>query len=109
MDSRKLKRGRSVGMEAVAAPNAAKKVAPGKGKQEEKVVEEVEVSFPVAEEMAEWAGLWSGVDEEMAWASCWWPFWEMEIMGDPFDALYGDVWWGFDIWDLKGSCTAPNP
>ncbi|KAK4430215.1 hypothetical protein Salat_1322200 [Sesamum alatum] len=107
MDSRKPKRGRNVGTDTLT-PNATKKVAPGKGKQVEER-KEVAVSFPVAEEMAEWAGLWSWVDEEMAWATCWLPFWEMEDTGDAFDALYGDVWWGSDIWNLKESCAAPNP
>ncbi|XP_057810651.1 uncharacterized protein LOC131025067 [Salvia miltiorrhiza] len=51
----------------------------------------------------EWFSWWSGVDEEMPWATSWIPFWEVEA----YDALYGDVLWDYDIWNLKG--LAPNP
>ncbi|KAL1553586.1 hypothetical protein AAHA92_14243 [Salvia divinorum] len=45
---------------------------------------------------------WSGVDEEMAWASCWFPFWEGQAPSDAYEALYGDVW-DYDIWGFKNS------
>ncbi|KAL2233361.1 UNVERIFIED_CONTAM: hypothetical protein Sindi_1516100 [Sesamum indicum] len=70
--------------------------------------EEAEDRVPSAEEVAEWAGLWSGVDEEMSWATSWCPFWEMEATGDAYDALFGDVLWDFDIWDLKAIGNAPQ-
>ncbi|KAI3453032.1 hypothetical protein Pfo_009695 [Paulownia fortunei] len=78
----------------------------------EQVVEErkeAEEGIPSAEEMAEWASWWSGVDEEMSWATSWIPFWEMEATGDAYEALYGDVLWDYDIWDLKAIGNAPNP
>ncbi|KAL7110578.1 hypothetical protein ACP275_05G034700 [Erythranthe tilingii] len=81
----------------------------------EKVVEEEEeaegVVAAVLEELAaDWADLCSGVEEEMPWASSWIPFWEMEPTGDAYEALYGDVLWDFDIWDLKSiGNVAPFP
>lgn len=84
------------------AVKAAKEVA-------EKVLDERKEDIPSAEEMAEWGSLWSGVDEEMPWATSWIPFWEVEATGDAYDALYGDVLWDYDIWNLKGTANAPNP
>ncbi|KAL7149358.1 hypothetical protein ABFS83_05G034700 [Erythranthe nasuta] len=79
-----------------------------------KVVEEAAAEGVVAavleEVAADWAGLCSGVEEEMPWASSWIPFWEMEATGDAYEALYGDVLWDFDIWDLKSiGNVAPFP
>ncbi|PIN22546.1 hypothetical protein CDL12_04739 [Handroanthus impetiginosus] len=72
--------------------------------------EVAEEGFPAAEMDEWWMGLWSGVDEEMSWATSWCPFWEMENVGDAYDAFYGDVLWSFDIWDFKASGNnAPNP
>ncbi|KAL2546429.1 uncharacterized protein Fot_15682 [Forsythia ovata] len=76
-----------------------------------KAVEErkegTESEVPTAEKMMEWnewGSLWSAVDEQMSWATCWCPFWDMELMGDAnYNELYSDVLWDDDIWDLKGS------
>ncbi|KAK6157686.1 hypothetical protein DH2020_011934 [Rehmannia glutinosa] len=69
-----------------------------------------EVAVEEAAEMDEyWAGLWSGVDEELSWATCWCPFWEMEGIEDAYNALYDDVLWDYDIWDLKATANPPNP
>ncbi|KAL1568434.1 hypothetical protein AAHA92_00050 [Salvia divinorum] len=87
--NKKVTRKRTKG---VAASDGAttKQVAVEKvtAEEERKVVEE------------EW---WSGVYEDMPWATSWIPFWEVEA----YDALYGDVLWDFDIWDFKG--IPPNP
>ncbi|KAG8382899.1 hypothetical protein BUALT_Bualt05G0127700 [Buddleja alternifolia] len=76
---------------------------------EEKVEERRDTKDSVAtvEETAECASIWSGVDEEMSWATSWCPFWELEAMGDA--VLFGDVLWDYDIWDLKTSLNAPIP
>lgn len=63
------------------------------------VVEEAAAAAATAAEVEELR--WSGVDEEMPWATCWFPFWEVEAKGDAYDALYGDVW-DYDIWGFKG-------
>ncbi|KAK6116336.1 hypothetical protein DH2020_049798 [Rehmannia glutinosa] len=81
------------------------KVAPGDVKAKEVAEERKTAAETAEEEVAEWASLWSGVDEEMSWATSWIPFWEM----DAYDALYGDVLWDFDIWDLKSTGIAQNP
>ncbi|GER43855.1 ERD (early-responsive to dehydration stress)family protein [Striga asiatica] len=56
----------------------------------------------------EWAGMWSGVDDEIAWANCWCPFWEMEAYEDAYNALYEDVLFDFDLWGFKNCQYAPN-
>ncbi|KAL0408865.1 UNVERIFIED_CONTAM: hypothetical protein Sradi_1820900 [Sesamum radiatum] len=88
---------------AAAVSQSAKEAVAVEGRREE-----AEERVPSAEEVAEWAGLWSGVDEEMSWATSWCPFWEMEATGDAYDALFGDVLWDFDIWDLKAIGNAPQ-
>ncbi|KAL3654412.1 hypothetical protein CASFOL_004093 [Castilleja foliolosa] len=67
------------------------------------VVEEAAEVAEMEEWKAAWAGFWSDeVDEQTAWASCWCPFWEMEGGDeDAYNALYDDVLWDYDIWDLK--------
>lgn len=113
MDSRNMKRGRGNPRNAaVTTADATKKKA--KEAAATTVEERKNEGFVVVEmaemaELEEWAGLWSGVDEEMSWATCWCPFWEMEAIEDAYDALYGDVLWDFDIWDLKANGAAPNP
>ncbi|XP_028768604.1 uncharacterized protein LOC114726198 [Neltuma alba] len=47
------------------------------------------------------------VDEQMSWGSVWFPFWDTDFSGEAFGALYGDVDWDDDIWDLKKEI--PNP
>lgn len=100
---------RQKGTPEVVAAEATKNKEKG---AEEKTAEEVVVGEGIqpAEEVAELASLWSWVDEEMRWATSWIPFWEVEATGDAYDALYGDVLWDYDIWDLKSiRNTPPNP
>lgn len=79
-----------------------KKKAKGMKEAKEVAAEEVPGERKEAEEgtpaAAEWASFWSGVYEEMPWATSWIPFWEV----DAYDVLYGDVLWDYDIWDFKG-------
>lgn len=55
----------------------------------------------------DWLWLGSVVDyEQMSWGSVW----EMGLMGETFNKLYGDVVWDDDIWNLRtqipsSSCT----
>ncbi|XP_047957503.1 uncharacterized protein LOC125203234 [Salvia hispanica] len=84
--NKKVSRKKSKGV----AASDTKQVAVEKAEEEErKEVEE------------EW---WSGVYEEMPWATSWIPFWEVEA----YDALYGDVLWDFDIWDFNGLPLNPS-
>lgn len=105
MDCGSSKRGRgNARSETVAA--TTKKKAKGAVTKSEEAAEEVVVvveggeGLLVAEE-AEVEELWSGVDEGMSWATCWFPFWEVEA------ALYGDVW-DYDIWGLKAANNMPT-
>lgn len=75
--------------EGGATATATKQVA-------EEAVEESKEGAPAAA-AAEMASLWSGVYEEMPWATSWIPFWEV----DAYDVLYGDVLWDYDIWDFN--------
>ncbi|CAL5419172.1 unnamed protein product [Camellia sinensis] len=52
--------------------------------------------------------LWSVADEQMSWGSFWCPSWDMECLGEAYNALYSDVVWDDDIWDLKGIKEVPN-
>ncbi|KAL9166496.1 hypothetical protein ABFS82_05G033300 [Erythranthe guttata] len=105
--------------ETTVVAKVVKKKAKGGGVDLETAVKEVVLEEVAAEEVvaavleevaADWADLCSGVEEEMPWASSWIPFWEMEATGDAYEALYGDVLWDFDIWDLKSiGNVAPFP
>ncbi|KAI3467088.1 hypothetical protein Pfo_023751 [Paulownia fortunei] len=117
MDTRKMKRGRGNPRSGTTTVTTKKKAKQGLGKakevgdnmaEEPKVAKESFVVVDETAELGEWAGLWSGVDEEMSWATCWCPFWEMEAIEDAYDALYEDVLWDYDIWDLRASGNAPN-
>lgn len=105
MDCRSSKSGRGK-----SCANETKKKAKGvvmKAEEEVEVVAAVErkdggEGFMV---VAEVEGLrWSGADEEMTWASCWFPFWEAEANRNAYDSFYEDVVsvWDFDLWGLKG-------
>ncbi|KAL7001159.1 hypothetical protein U1Q18_002313 [Sarracenia purpurea var. burkii] len=61
----------------------------------------------VAEERPRW--LWSAADEQMSWGSFWCPSWDIEYLGEAYNALYSDVVWEDDVWDLKGIKEVPNP
>ena len=57
------------------------------------------------EEYMPWLG--SVVDEQMSWGSTWFPGWDMDFMGEAFSALYSDVVWDDDIWNLKKEIPIP--
>lgn len=65
-----------------------------------------------AERLADWeegTRRWSVADEQMSWGSFWCPSWDIdEYLGEAYnDALYGDVVWDYDIWDLRGINEVP--
>lgn len=48
------------------------------------------------------------VDEQMSWGSTWFPGWDMDLLGgDAFTALYNDVLWDDDIWNLNNQIPIP--
>ncbi|KAJ1436217.1 hypothetical protein SESBI_04243 [Sesbania bispinosa] len=57
------------------------------------------------EYMSPWLG--GVVDEQMSWGSTWFPGWDMDFMGDAFTALYNDVVWDDDIWNLNNQIPIP--
>jgi hypothetical protein len=57
------------------------------------------------EEYMPWLG--GVVDEQMSWGSTWFPGWDMDFMGEAFNALYSDVVWDDDIWNLKNEIPIP--
>ena len=99
MNSSSRKRGRDIvtNDKDATAPKKEAKLDVTKAVEETK--EGVERLFAVEEAEAE-VLRWNGVDEEMEWASCWFPFWEGQAPGDAYEALYGDVW-DYDIWGLR--------
>ncbi|KAA8532707.1 hypothetical protein F0562_032740 [Nyssa sinensis] len=75
--------------------------------------ESVAVAVASAEVLMEWDDQWprwcSVGDEQMSWGSSWCPFWDLDFMGEAYNALYSDVAWDDDIWNLKGINEVPNP
>ncbi|CAK9149329.1 unnamed protein product [Ilex paraguariensis] len=74
----------------------------------------VEENPEMVVEWEEWQCWWSSaVDELMSWGAVWCPFWDVvEFMGEDceaYDALYSDVVWDYDVWDLKGINEVPKP
>ncbi|KAL2324085.1 hypothetical protein Fmac_023143 [Flemingia macrophylla] len=58
------------------------------------------------EENLPWLG--GVVDEQMSWGSTWSPGWDMDYLGgDAFTALYNDVVWDDDIWNLNNQIPIP--
>ncbi|GAB4828840.1 hypothetical protein Ancab_018500 [Ancistrocladus abbreviatus] len=50
------------------------------------------------------------VDEQMSWGAMWFPSWDVDFMGeDSYHALYMDVIWDDDIWDLRSINQVPTP
>ncbi|KAL4304372.1 hypothetical protein GQ457_10G025210 [Hibiscus cannabinus] len=47
-------------------------------------------------------------DEQMPWASVWSPLWDMDYVDKAYGALFGDVAWDDDIWDLKTVMVIPQ-
>ncbi|GMI87832.1 hypothetical protein HRI_002452500 [Hibiscus trionum] len=47
-------------------------------------------------------------DEQMPWASVWSPMWDMDYVDRAYGALFGDVAWDDDIWDLKTIMVIPQ-
>ncbi|XP_020237652.1 uncharacterized protein LOC109816909 [Cajanus cajan] len=53
---------------------------------------------------------WLGgvVDEQMSWGSTWSPGWDIDYLGgEAFTALYNDVVWDDDIWNLNNQIPIP--
>ncbi|GAB4840297.1 hypothetical protein Ancab_021061 [Ancistrocladus abbreviatus] len=49
------------------------------------------------------------LDEQMSWGAMWFPSWDVDFMGeDSHHALYSDVVWDDDIWDLKSINQVPT-
>ncbi|XP_027367142.1 uncharacterized protein LOC113873288 [Abrus precatorius] len=57
------------------------------------------------EEYMPWLG--GVVDEQMSWGSTWFPGWDMDFLGEAFGALYSDVVWDDDIWNLNKQIPIP--
>ncbi|KAK8567734.1 hypothetical protein V6N12_006309 [Hibiscus sabdariffa] len=56
----------------------------------------------------EWQWLRGAADEQMPWASVWSPLWDMDYVDKAYGALFGDVAWDDDIWDLKTVMVIPQ-
>lgn len=55
-----------------------------------------------------WLGVGGVVDEQMSWGSTWLPGWDMDLLGgEAFTALYNDVVWDDDIWNLNHQIPIP--
>lgn len=87
----------SQGRNERAGKKKAKAVTEGGAAAKEAAVEERKEAEEGVLVAAEMASFWSGVYEEMPWATSWIPFWEV----DAYDVLYGDVLWDYDIWDFN--------
>ena len=94
MDSRSGKRGRANVTKEASTTKKVAKLAVTKSEEAVEVAEEV---------VARW---WSGLDEQMEWASCWFPFWEAKE--NAYESLYGDVW-DSNIWDFKIANNSSSP
>lgn len=55
-----------------------------------------------------WWEEWAYVDEQMSWASIWSPFWDVDFVDMAYGALFNDVAWDDDIWDLKNVMVIPK-
>lgn len=112
MDCGSSKRGRGHARSKTTAATTKKKEKATTKKKEKGAVTKPEEAEAAEVVVVEGAGglvvaeevvaeeLWSGVDEGMPWATCWFPFWEVEA------SLYGDVW-DYDIWGLKAANNMP--
>ncbi|KAE8690780.1 Ribulose bisphosphate carboxylase small chain 1A [Hibiscus syriacus] len=54
-----------------------------------------------------WEEEWAA-EEQMPWASVWWPLWDLEYVDEAYGALFGDVAWDDDIWGLKTVMVIPQ-
>ncbi|KAJ0095259.1 hypothetical protein Patl1_14966 [Pistacia atlantica] len=57
----------------------------------------------------EWPWLKGVVDEQMSWGYYCLPNWGVEFMAEAYNALFSDVVWDDDIWNLKSIKAIPNP
>ena len=57
----------------------------------------------------EWPWLRGAVDEQMSWGSVWSPFWDVDFVDKAYSALFSDVAWDDDIWNLKTIMEIPKP
>ncbi|GFZ16100.1 hypothetical protein Acr_25g0005090 [Actinidia rufa] len=72
--------------------------------EERKVVEErrefgVAAAAAMVLDWEEWPQ-WSWVDEQMSWGTFWCPSWDIEYLGETYNALYSDVVWDDDIYGI---------
>ncbi|KAK7390864.1 hypothetical protein VNO78_19017 [Psophocarpus tetragonolobus] len=121
----KMKRQRGVNVNGVRPPPNVEDVA-AMGKKKVKKEGEQKVGKGVVEEEERKEGRdlvggffhqqweenipWMGcvVDEQMSWGSTWFPAWDMDFLGDEaFTALYNDVVWDDDIWNLNNQIPIP--
>ncbi|MBA0607790.1 hypothetical protein Godav_020054, partial [Gossypium davidsonii] len=63
--------------------------------------DEGEVALCSMQSTSVWWEEWAYVDEQMSWASIWSPFWDVDFVDMAYGALFNDVAWDDDIWDLK--------
>lgn len=57
----------------------------------------------------EWPWLKGVVDEQMSWGYYCLPNWCVDFMAEAYNALFSDVVWDDDIWNLKSIKAIPNP
>ncbi|XWS22501.1 hypothetical protein CRYUN_Cryun29cG0041200 [Craigia yunnanensis] len=56
----------------------------------------------------EWPWLRGAADEQMSWGSIWSPFWDVDFVDKAYGALFSDVAWDDDIWNLKTIMEIPK-
>ncbi|XP_039018163.1 uncharacterized protein LOC120149460 [Hibiscus syriacus] len=76
------------------------------GKKSKRAVESKEEGGGVAAEVE--SLLWWAADEQMPWASAWSPLWDVDYVDKAYAALFGDVAWDDDIWNLKNVMVIPH-
>ncbi|KAK5841949.1 hypothetical protein PVK06_004275 [Gossypium arboreum] len=70
--------------------------------------DEGEVALCSMQSTLVWWEEWAYVDEQMSWASIWSPFWDVDFVDMAYGALFNDVAWDDDIWDLKNVTVIPK-
>ncbi|TYI98487.1 hypothetical protein E1A91_D01G217600v1 [Gossypium mustelinum] len=70
--------------------------------------DEGEVMLCSMQSTSVWWEEWAYVDEQMSWASIWSPFWDVDFVDIAYGALFNDVAWDDDIWDLKNVMVIPK-
>ncbi|KAK3009075.1 hypothetical protein RJ639_013632 [Escallonia herrerae] len=108
----KRRRGRQGDHGMIATKKKARGVLEKRGGEESDgregvVAAAAEEDETVMLDLEEWPWLrWKGVvDEQMSWGTLWCPFWDIDFLGEAYDA---DVVWDDDIWGLKGITEIPR-